>query len=69
MVPDWQKAVAIWSRCAERLSLWDVLGWQVVPSPSGSPLGLCQWGGGIPNKAALGKPESPVSPLPRFLIR
>ena len=38
---------------------WDIAGWQVVPSPSGSPQGLCQWAGGVPSRAAQGKLSSP----------
>ena len=38
---------------------WHIEGWQVVPSPSGSPPGLCQWVRGVPNKVAQGKPNPP----------
>ena len=38
---------------------WDIAGWQVAPSPSGSPPELCQWAGGVPNKASWGKLSPP----------
>ena len=38
---------------------WDIVGWWVVPSPAGSPPGPCWWAGGVPNKAAQGKPNPP----------
>ena len=54
---------------AGRLRWWDVLGWQEVPSPSGSPPGHTNGVGAIPNKVAWGMPESPLSPLSRFPFR
>ena len=38
---------------------WDVVGWWVVPSPSGSPPGLCQWVGVSP----IGQPKGSQIPL------
>ena len=45
--------------------LWDVAGWWLAPSPSGSPLGLCWWVGVSPIRQPKGS-QIPLTPLFRF---
>ena len=56
----WQ-AVPIQSKCG-KAAVVGCVGLVGVPSPSGSPPGLCWWGGTIPDKVALGMPDSPLDP-------
>ena len=38
---------------------WDIVGWWLAPSPSGSLPGLCWWAGVFPIRQPRGKPSSP----------